>query len=161
MLCFPCIAGQCPIPDTSEIPANFVGIRRLKYPATQHSLFTFVNKKYGMKPRQRTLASFTAIIGLVTLILAVSVLAEKAHENHLPERNGRGTHEGLIAYGLSAGVLSLLSTVAGYGNYRHRSRSIPGTTAQTQISYCPRRDTVSGMEWPMRMPLMMMPANRT
>jgi hypothetical protein len=133
----------------------------LKYRQAQYSPFTFVNKKYGMKPRQRALASFTAILGLITLILAVSVLAEKAHENHLPERNGRGTHEALIAYGLPAGVLILLSAAFGFGNYRHRSRSVPGTISKTQISYCPRGDTISGMEWPMRVPLLLMPANRT
>jgi uncharacterized integral membrane protein len=140
-----------------ENTANFVGIRRLKYRQAQHSLFTIVNKKYRMKPRQRTLASFTAIIGLITLILAVSILAEKAHENHLPERNGRGTHEALIAYGLPAGILILLSAVFGFGKYLHRSRTTPGTISPGSGSYCSRRDALFPMEWPMRQPLRSMP----
>jgi hypothetical protein len=134
----------------SKNKANFVGIQRLKYPQVQYSLFTFVNKKYRMKPRQRNLVSFTAIIGLITLILAVSVLAEKAHENHLPERNGRGTHEALIAYGLPVGILILLSAVSGFGRPLHRHGDISGSTSLGAGSHCSSKDTGFAMEWPMR-----------
>jgi hypothetical protein len=133
----------------------------LKYPQVQYSPFTFVNKKYRMKPRQRKLVSFTAIIGLITLILAVSVLAEKAHENHLPERNGRGTHEALIAYGLPVGILILLSAVSGFGRSLHRHGDISGTTSPGAGSRCSSKDTGFVMEWPMRMMYPVMSAGRS
>jgi len=112
-----------------------------------------------MKPRQRTLASFTAVLGLITLILAVSILVEKAHENHLPERNGRSTQGALIAYGLPAGILLLLSAFAGSGKHLHSNRTPPGTRSPGSESYCSFRNTGFAMEWPMRMPPRFMPAH--
>ncbi len=104
-----------------------------------------------MKPRHNILASFPAVIGLITLILAVSVLAEKAHEGHLPERNGRGISEILVTYGLPAGVLILLFAVCGVRKHLHSSRTIPSTVSQRSGISCSLGDIGLIVGWPMRL----------
>jgi len=64
-----------------------------------------------MKQPHKNLAAFSAIIGLLALILAVAVLAEKSHEAHLPERNDRGTHSVPVAAGILAGAVILVTTL--------------------------------------------------
>jgi hypothetical protein len=112
-------------------------------------MFTSVNKKSPMKQRTPTPAAFLATIGLVALILAVSALAEKAHGDHLPKRNGRGGHEAIVPFGLPAGIIALLSAIIGPAAYRHRHTTIP------DITLTPARCTMTGnahaMGWPMRM----------
>ena len=85
-----------------------------------------------MAPQQRNLATFTIIIGVLTLILAVSALAEKAHEGHLPERNDRGTAEAIVSSGIPGGILLLFSPFSGTNRHRH---SITGTLANFE-HYC-------------------------
>jgi len=64
-----------------------------------------------MKQPRINLAAFSAIIGFLLLILAVSVLAEKSHEGHLPERNDRGTNGAPVAAGILAGTVLLVMAV--------------------------------------------------
>ena len=113
-------------------------------------LFTSVNKKYCMKQRKPTLAAFTAIIGMLTLILAVSILAEKGHEAHLPERSGRATHEALIASGLPVGILLLLSVIAHSAGVWHRQSDHRSTMVLSGQSRCTMMDARFAMVWPMR-----------
>jgi hypothetical protein len=47
-----------------------------------------------MKAQRKDLAAFTIIIGVLTLILTVSALAEKAHGDHLPETKRPGDRRG-------------------------------------------------------------------
>jgi hypothetical protein len=88
----------------------------------------------NMAPQRRNLATFTLIIGVLTLILAVSALAEKSHEGHLPERNDRGTAEAIVSSGIPGGILLLCSIVSGTNRHRH---SITGTFASFGHSCCP------------------------
>ncbi len=67
-----------------------------------------------MTTQRKSLATFTIIIGVLTLILTASALAEKDHEGHLPERNGRGTAESVIFSGLPAWILILFSAISGF-----------------------------------------------
>jgi hypothetical protein len=87
-----------------------------------------------MAPQRRNLATFTIIIGVLTLILAVSALAEKSHEGHLPERNDRGTAEAIVSSGTPGGTLLLYSIVSGTNRHRHR---ISGTLERFGHSCCP------------------------
>ncbi|MGB8220290.1 MAG: hypothetical protein WCE46_07915 [Methanoregula sp.] len=87
-----------------------------------------------MAPQRKNLATFTIIIGVITLILAVSALTEKSHEGHLPERNDRGTTEVIVSSGIPGGILLLYSAVS--GTNRHR-QSIIGTLASFGHSCCP------------------------
>lgn len=94
--------------------------------------------------------SFTAIIGVLTLVLAASALTEKAHEDHLPERNRKGTFEALIVFGLPAGILSLLACLFRSGNPQHRCNNKTAATACRVKPDSTFRDTSFAMEWPMR-----------
>jgi hypothetical protein len=87
-----------------------------------------------MAPQKRNLATFTIIIGVLTLILAVSALAEKSYEGHLPERNDRGTAEAIVSSGIPGGILLLYSIVSGTNRHRH---SITGTLERFGHSCCP------------------------
>ncbi|MGD0535229.1 MAG: hypothetical protein ABR999_07295 [Methanoregula sp.] len=87
-----------------------------------------------MAPQRKNLATFTIIIGVLTLILAVSALTEKSHEGHLPERNDRGTAEAIVSSGIPGGILLLFSTFSGTNRHRH---SITGTLASFGHSCCP------------------------
>ena len=87
-----------------------------------------------MAPQRRDLATFTVIIGVLTLILAVSALAEKSHEGHLPERNDRGYAEAIVSSGIPGGILLLFSAVSGTSRHRH---SPIGTLASFGHSCCP------------------------
>jgi hypothetical protein len=110
-----------------------------------------VNKKYRMTAQRKDLATFTIIIGVLTLVLAVSALAEKAHEEHLPERNGRGTAEAIIASGFPVGILILLSAVSGFVRFQHRCRNKSGGMTPPRQSCRMARDTDFAMQWPMRL----------
>jgi len=78
-----------------------------------------------MKQPHKNLVAFSAIIGLLALILAVAVLAEKSHEAHLPERNDRGTHGAPVAAGILAGAVILLTTLPVLSG----NRNIPGAAS--------------------------------
>ncbi len=99
-----------------------------------------------MASQQKNLATFTIIIGVLTLILTVSALTEKAHEDHLPERNGRGTAEGIIATGIPAWILILLSAVS--GSVSNRNRHCNNTSSTTRFSQPSHR--VMAYHLPMR-----------
>ncbi len=103
-----------------------------------------------MKAQRKDLAAFTIIIGVLTLILTVSALAEKAHGDHLPERNGRGTPEVVITSGLPAGILILLSAVSGSVSRTNRCITKPGSAALSNPPRCTIRNTCFAMQWPMR-----------
>ena len=85
----------------------------------------------------------------LTLILTVSDLAEKAHGDHLPERNGRGTAEVIIASGVPAGILILLSSVFGSVSRMNRYKTNTGITLCIP-SRCTTGDISFAMQWPMR-----------
>jgi hypothetical protein len=87
-----------------------------------------------MAPQRKNLATFTIIIGVLTLILAVSALTDKSHEGHLPERNDRGTAESIVSSGIPGGILLLFSAVSGTNRHRH---SITGTLASFGHSCLP------------------------
>ena len=83
-----------------------------------------------MKALRKDIAAFTIIIGVFSLVLIASALAEKAAGEHLPERNSRATAEATIASGLPGGLSSfyLLFQVS----------SLPTTdTEQNPIVYHP------------------------
>jgi len=86
----------------------------------------------------------------LTLILTVSDLAEKAHGDHLPERNGRGTAEVVINSGLPAGILILLSAVSGSASRTNRCKTKPGSITLRNPSRCTTGNTYSAKQWPMR-----------
>jgi len=104
-----------------------------------------------MNQRTPTLAAFTATLGLLALILAVSALAEKAHGDHLPERNGRGSHTALIASGLPAGIIALLAAFSGPAAHWHRRSDTRGTTVPPAFPRCTMTGSGSAMAWPMRL----------
>jgi hypothetical protein len=87
-------------------------------------MFTIVNKKYRMAQQRKNLAAFTIIIGVLTLILTASAFTEKAHEDHLPERNGQGTGITIVSTGVTALILFLLSVVSGFIGNRNRHNNI-------------------------------------
>jgi hypothetical protein len=91
------------------------------------------------------------MIGVLTLVLAVAALAEKAQEERLPEQNGRGTAEAIIASGFPFGILILLSAVSGFARYQHRCRSKSGGMTPPRQSCSTARDTDFAMQWPMRL----------
>lgn len=117
-------------------------------------MFTIVNKKYRMTEQRKNLAAFTIIIGVLTLILAASALAEKEHEAHLPERNGRGTAESIVSSGIPAWILILFSAVSVFvskGN-RHNDNRISGQSCSlAMMSNFP-------MRWQMRCQSFALPA---
>jgi len=104
-----------------------------------------------MTAQRKDLAAFTIIIGMLTLILTVSALAEKAHEEHLPERNGRGMTEAITASGFPGGILILLSAVSGSVSYQKRQRRNTGSMTPSGHSRRMARDTDFAMQWPMRL----------
>lgn len=114
-------------------------------------MFTPVNKKYRMAQKHKNLAAFTAIIGVLTLILSVSALAEKAHGDHLPERNGRGTCEAVIPLGVPEGILILVSAVSGFVRRQNRYQNSTGNAAGIAQSGCMATADPFPMEWPMRL----------
>jgi len=103
-----------------------------------------------MKAQRKDLAAFTIIIGVLTLILTVSALAEKAHGDHLPERNGRGTAEVIIASGVPAGILILLSSVFGSVSHTNRRKTDTDSITLCRPSRCTTGDTYVALQWPMR-----------
>jgi formate hydrogenlyase subunit 3/multisubunit Na+/H+ antiporter MnhD subunit len=103
-----------------------------------------------MASQRKNLAAFTIIIGVITLILTAFAFAEKAHEDHLPERNGRGNAETTVSTGVSAGILILLSVVFGFASNRNRHRSNTGNTANFRHSYRPVMASLFPMRWQMR-----------
>jgi len=82
-----------------------------------------------MAQQRRNLAAFTIIVGILTLLLAASVLAEKLHEGHLPERNDRGNTGGITASGIYGGTLLLVlaSLCSGRPGNRHTGSTQPHT----------------------------------
>lgn len=103
-----------------------------------------------MKAQRKDLAAFTIILGVLTLILTVSALAEMAHGDHLPERNGRGTAEAVITAGIPAGILILLSAVPGSVTHTNRCKTKTGSVTLRKPTRCTTGDTFSAMQWPMR-----------
>ncbi len=104
-----------------------------------------------MASKRKNLAAFTIIIGVLTLILTISALAEKAHGDHLPERNGRGTAGSIISFGIPAGILVLLSAVSGFVSRQNRYRNTTGTIACIDRSCCPVMIDPFPKVWPMRL----------
>ena len=102
-----------------------------------------------MTAQRKDLAAFTIIIGVLTLILTVSALAEKTHEEHLPERNGRGMMEAIIVSGIPGVTLILLSAVSGSVSNQKRQRRNTGRMIPSGHSCCTARDTDFAMQWPM------------
>jgi hypothetical protein len=90
-----------------------------------------------MASQRKNLAAFTIIIGVLTLILTVSTLAEKSYEGHLPERNDRGTAEAIISSDTLAVILTLLSAVSGSAGIQDRHRGNTGSTTIFGQSCCP------------------------
>jgi uncharacterized membrane protein YidH (DUF202 family) len=127
-----------------------VGIPGLILKNAQYFLFTSVNKKSEMTVQRKDLAAFTIIIGVLTLILAASALAEKAHEAHLPERNGRGTAEIPLSLGLPVGILILMSTALSFARNTNRGRSQSAGRIPSLQSCCTARVANFTMECPMR-----------
>jgi len=103
-----------------------------------------------MKAQRKDLAAFTIIIRVLTLILTVSALAEKAHGDHLPERNGRGTAEALISSGLPAGILIILSAVSGSVSRTNRCKKHTGSAMLHMPARCSSLYTYPAIPWPMR-----------
>ena len=101
-----------------------------------------------MKQRKPSLAAFTAIIGMLAFILTVSVLAEKAHEAHLPERSGRANQEELNSSGISLGIVLLLSAVFGFARQWNGNKS--GTAKLSGQSGCTVKTMRFATGWPMR-----------
>ncbi len=101
-----------------------------------------------MKAQRKNLAAFTIMIGVLTL--TVSALAEKAHGDHLPERNGRGTAGVIITSGLPAGILLLLSAVSGSRSHEPTQNQYWQHTA-AQLLPLYNRDTYFAVQWPMRL----------
>jgi len=71
------------------------------------------------------------------LILTACAFAEKAHEDHLPERNGQGNAETTVYTGVSAGILILLSVVLSSLGNRNRTSNYTGYTTNFGQSNCP------------------------
>jgi hypothetical protein len=59
-----------------------------------------------MKSKQNKLFISAITLWILTLILAASVFAEKAHEGHLPERNDRGVAVLIALLGISSGLFT-------------------------------------------------------
>jgi hypothetical protein len=102
-----------------------------------------------MKAQRKDLAAFTIIIGVLSLVLTASALAEKAHGEHLPERNSRSTAEAIITSGLPFGILILLSAVSGFVTNQNRYRKKSGSISPSGQSCCMAGNTVFAMQWPM------------
>jgi|GEM_PF-1870153 len=90
-----------------------------------------------MKQPHKNLAAFSAIIGLLALILAVAVLAEKSHEAHLPERNDRGTNGVPVTAGILAGAVILLTTLPGSSGNRNSTGPASHRNNCMALSCCP------------------------
>jgi hypothetical protein len=90
-----------------------------------------------MKQPHKNLAAFSAILGLLVLILAVAVLAEKSHEGHLPERNDRGTNDAPVAAGILAGAVILLMTLPGSSGNRNSPGAASHRNNRMGMSCCP------------------------
>jgi hypothetical protein len=103
-----------------------------------------------MASKPKNLAAFTIIIGVLTLILTAFAFAEKAHEDHLPERNGPGNAETTVCTGVSAGILILLSVVFNSVSNRNRTRSNTGNTTNFGQPNCQVMTSYFPMRWQMR-----------
>ena len=103
-----------------------------------------------MKASRKDLATFTIIIGVLSLVMTASALAEKAHGEHLPERNSRDTAEAIIASGVPVGILILLSAVSGFVSKQNRYRKKSGDLTPNGQSCCTARNIDFAMRWPMR-----------
>jgi len=90
-----------------------------------------------MKQPQINLAAFSAIIGFILLILAVSILAETSHEGHLPERNDRGTNGAPVATGVLAGAVILWTTPPGSSGNRNHPDAASHRNNRMAMSCCP------------------------
>ena len=108
-------------------------------------MFTIVNKKYRMAAQRKNLAAFTIIIGVLTLIQAASALAEKEHEGHLPERNGRGTADSVVSSGVPVWILILFSAVFGFVSKENRYNG----NSNSGQSCCPAMISNFPMRWQM------------
>jgi len=89
----------------------------------------------NMKDPHYNLAAFTLIVGVITLILAVSALAEKSHEGHLPERNDRGSAAALVS--LTGLCAILFACRASQGTDRHRNDCTLTIRSPSGHSCCP------------------------
>ncbi|MFA4862024.1 hypothetical protein [Methanoregula sp.] len=111
-----------------------------------------------MTLKRKNLAAFTIILGILTLILIVSAFAEKAHGDHLPERNGRGTAGSIITFGVPVGILILLSAVSGFTRRQNRYRNTAGTLSSSDQACCPAMIDQIPLVWPMRLPYCRIPS---
>ncbi|MDD1702287.1 MAG: hypothetical protein LUQ31_04835 [Methanoregula sp.] len=90
-----------------------------------------------MATRQKNLATFTIIFGVLALLLVAAALAEKSHEGHLPERNDRGAAETVISFGISLGMIGLVLAFYGIGSNRNRYLGTSGAQSNPGRSCCP------------------------
>ncbi len=81
----------------------------------------------------------TVILGVLTLILAISALTEKSHEGHLPERNYRGTAGAIVASGIPGGLLILYSVLSGTGGISKRDDGTRRAPAGSEQLVCPAK----------------------
>lgn len=59
-----------------------------------------------MNSKRKNLALSVISLRILTLVLAVSIFAEKPHEGHLPERNSRGITALIVPFGISSGLFA-------------------------------------------------------
>lgn len=90
-----------------------------------------------MKQPRISLAAFSAIIGLLALILAVAVLTETSHEGHLPERNNRETTSAPAAAGVLAGFFIAVIAIPGTASNRNSPGAVSHRNTCVGLSCCP------------------------
>ncbi|MDD1693387.1 MAG: hypothetical protein LUQ71_01565 [Methanoregula sp.] len=102
-----------------------------------------------MTSERTNLATLTAIVGVLTLILSVSAFAEKAHGDHLPERNNRGIPEASVLPGIPLTILALFPVASGFSGSTSMSRHSIRTIAHKK-SCCSNLLHQAVMSWHMR-----------
>lgn len=95
-----------------------------------------------------TLVSPAIMLWMLTLILAVSIFAEKVHEGHLPERVLRGTGGAAGLGGIFAGLL-LFSGLRCLLRNRCRYADIILRPERSGRSWCQGIADNSPLGWPM------------
>jgi hypothetical protein len=100
---------------------------------------TVVNKKYRYDNTTKNLATFTVILGVLTLMLITSALTEQSHEGHPLERNYRGTAGAIVASGIPGGLLILYSAPSGTGGISKRDDGTRRTPVGSEQLVCPAK----------------------